>query len=92
MLARIFFSIGVVIVGFLAPYWLFIFLLFLGAVLFSNFWEAILVSVIINSVYVYSGASFEGVYVVWGIVVYIVNILIHRQTRFQTYILNRQKN
>lgn len=78
------FSILIVALGFLVPSWIFLGALFLGAVLFRNFWEAIVLMVVVNSVYVYNGASFQAIYVVWGVFAYLVSYFIHTRTRFKS--------
>ena len=83
---RIVSSIIILFLGFLVPYWLLFLVLFVASIFFKNFWEVILITTILNIVYTYNGASFEAVYIVWGIVVYLISLLVHNRTRFRSYI------
>lgn len=88
---RIFSTVGIIILGFLFPYWVLFLVLLVGAVFFENFWEAILITTILNIVYTYNGAHFEATYVVWGIVVYLLSRIIHGRTRFHSYLQKKDK-
>ncbi len=80
---RLSFSIIMIILGFFLPSWLFLTALFIMGFFVRNFWEAILVTGIVNLAYVYSGASFEGVYLLWGLAVFAFSWFIHTRTRFK---------
>lgn len=81
----------ILILGFLLPYWILFLGLAIGAVFFKNFWEAILITTILNIVYTYNGASFEATYIIWGIVVYLLSVIIHSRTRFHSYLQRKDK-
>lgn len=81
---RLSFCILLLVLGFLLPSWIFLLALFGGALLFRLFWEAILIMIIMNVVYMYNGASFQALYVLWGVGAFIISYFVHTRTRFQS--------
>lgn len=86
MIVRVFITSILAILGFLLPVWIFLFLTFLASLWFRNYWEIFIIMVVLNSVYVYNKASFEAVYLVWGLGIYVISWLIHTRTRFNNYL------
>lgn len=78
---RIFLGIVLVIIGSVAPVWLFLVALFVSVLVIYNFWEIIPVTILINSLYVYQGDFFSARYVVWGVIAYVFGFFVHRMTR-----------
>lgn len=79
-------TIGLIVLGFIAPVWLFILSLFVSSILLYNFWNVIAVTVLINFLYVYQGDFFSAQYILWGVVAYGCGIFVHRLTRLRDQI------
>jgi hypothetical protein len=86
MIVRVSITFILAILGFLLPVWVFLFLIFLASLWFRNYWEIFIIMVVLNSVYVYNKASFEALYLVWGLGIYVISWFIHTRTRFNNYL------
>lgn len=87
---RIFIGVVLLILGFVTPYWFFFFTLTISAIFFKNFWEAILITTVINIVYVYNNAPFQASYIAWGVAIYLVGRVVHSRTRFDSHLKEKK--
>lgn len=82
-MVRTLITILLVFFGFMAPTWLFLVTLFISTLAVYNFWEVILVTIIVNSLYVYQGEFFSAQYILWGIAAYLCGMFVYRMTRLR---------
>jgi len=71
-----------IIFGLILPSWIFIVFVFIASIFFINFWEVIGIMLLINIFYVYQDASFQALYLFWGVGIFLVSWIIHNKTRF----------
>lgn len=89
MLRIILFTI-LTILGLMTPVWFFLVSSFVSTLLFENFWEIIVISIILNVVFVYNGANFQALYVALGVVLYVISWIIHTKTRLKPYFKKKE--